>query len=442
MKTSRRQFLKTSATALVAAPAFVRGSNLNSKLQIAAIGTDGKGYSDITKMADHPGVIHVALCDVDLARTEKALEVQPKAAVFQDYREMFESMGDQIDAVTVSTPDHMHAYIALDAMRRGKHVHCQKPLTHTVWETRQMTLQAAKSKVITRMGNQIHSHTAYRTAVKAIQQGKIGKVKRVHSWIRRTGHGYSGLIDRPKGKLEIPSTLDWDLWLGVAKKRPYGGEGIYHPFGWRDFQDFGGGALGDFGCHILDPVFSALNMKGGPFEIVADHTGMNDEVWPAQATVNYLFPGTEYTEKERIRITWYNGGLYPSVAGSHVPETTALPTNGSLIIGTEGSVAVPHIGAPIFYPEENYPEGSVEVAEDLNHYHGFVDGCISGKQPSDGFDYAGPLTEAVNLGNIAQQFKGETLEWDSDALRFTNLEEANAFVSKKYRRGWKIKAVG
>ena len=392
-------------------------------------------------MADHSGAVHVAFCDVDLARTEKALEVQPKAAVYQDYREMFESISDQIDAVTVSTPDHMHASIALDAMRRGIHVYCQKPLTHTVWEARQMTLQAAKSKVITRMGNQIHSHTAYRTAVQAIQAGKIGKVKRVHSWIRRTGHGYSGLIDRPKGKFEIPETLDWDLWLGVAKKRPYGGESIYHPFGWRDFQDFGGGALGDFGCHILDPVFTALKMQGGPLEIMADHTGMNDEVWPAQATVNYLFPGTEYTEKERIRITWYNGGLQPSVAGSHVPETTALPTNGSLVIGTEGSLTIPHIGDPVLYPEENYPDGSIDVAEDLNHYHGFVDGCISGKQPSDGFDYAGPLTEAVNLGNIAQRFKGETLEWDSEALRFTNLEEANAFVSKKYRRGWKIKAV-
>ena len=151
MKTTRRQFLKTSATALVAAPALVRGSNLNSKLQIASIGTDGKGYSDITKMADHPGAMHVAFCDVDLARTQKALEVQPQAAVFQDYREMFEQMGKDIDAVTVSTPDHMHAYISLDAMRRGMHVHCQKPLTHTVWEARQMSLQAEKSKVITRM---------------------------------------------------------------------------------------------------------------------------------------------------------------------------------------------------------------------------------------------------------------------------------------------------
>ncbi len=182
-------------------------------------------------------------------------------------------------------------------------------------------------------------------------------------------------------------------------------------------------------------------MNGGPFEIVAEHSGMNDEVWPAQATVNYLFPGTDYTEKERIRITWYNGGLKPSVGGSHVPEMTALPRSGSLIVGEEGTIVLPHVGEPIFYPEKKFPEGSIEVAEDLNHYHGFIDGCISGKQPSDGFDYAGPLTEAVNLGTIAQRFEGETLKWDAANLRITNLEEANVFVSKNYRRGWKIKAV-
>jgi len=441
MKTNRRRFLKTTAAVLAAAPAFVRGRNLNSKLQLASIGSDGKGYSDISRMASHPKAVHIAFCDVDLSRTAKALELRPGTEVFQDYRDMLTELGDGIDAVSVSTPDHMHAYIALDAMRQGKHVYCQKPLTHTVWEARQMARQADRSKVITRMGNQIHSHTVYRTAVKAIRSGKIGKVKRVHSWVSRTGHGYSGLLDRPRGKHEIPDTLDWNKWLGVAPKRPYGGERIYHPFGWRDWQDFGGGALGDFGCHILDPVFSALEIDGGPLEIMADHTGMNDEVWPAQATVNYLFPGTVHTEKEKIRITWYHGGLKPADGSSHVPKGVALPGSGSLIIGEEGTVVLPHYKEPIFYPEEKYPAGSIEPAADLNHYHGFVEGCLSGKQPSDGFDYAGPLTEAVQLGNIAQRFRKETLYWNAKALRFTNNESANAFVSRNYRKGWEIEAV-
>lgn len=441
MKTTRRDFLLTSASLLATAPAVVRGRNLNSKLQLASIGSGGKGYSDITRMADHQRAVHVAFCDVDLSRTVKALELQPNARVFQDYRDMLDSLGDQIDAVTVSTPDHMHAYISLDAMHRGKHVYCQKPLTHTVWEARQMALQAEKSKVITRMGNQIHSHTVYRTAVQEIQSGKIGKVKRVHSWVRSSGHGYSGYLDRPGGKHEIPDTLDWNLWLGVAPRRSYGGHRIYHPFAWRDWQDFGSGALGDFGCHILDPVFSALQLKGGPLEVSTDHTGMNDEVWPAQATINYLFPGSRHTEKEKIRITWYHGGLKPVDGSSHVPQDTALPHSGSLIIGEEGTMVLPHYKEPILYPVEKFPEGTITAAKDRNHYHGFVDGCLSGQQPSDGFDYAGPLTETVQLGNIAQRFKKKTLQWDSEALRFKNHEAANEYVSRKYRKGWDIKAV-
>jgi predicted dehydrogenase len=438
---SRRHFIKTSSTILAAAPAIVRGSNLNSKLQMAAIGTAGKGLSDTRFTADHAMVRHVAFCDVDLARTKEAATLQPDAPVFQDFREMFDKLGDKIDAVTVSTPDHMHAYIALDAMRRKKHVFCQKPLTHNVWESRQMRLQAAKSKVITRLGNQIHSHTHYRTAVQAIHSGKIGKVTRVHSWVATAGHGKSGYIDRPKNPPPIPKTLDWDLWLGVAPKRPYGGDRVYHPWGWRDWQDFGSGALGDFGCHILDPVFTALNLKGAPIEIKAEHTGMNDEVWPAQSTVYYLFPGSEYTDKEKIRITWYNGGLSPSTGGSHVPKEIALPKSGSLIIGETGTLVLPHVDAPKFYPLEKFPEGSIEIAEDLNHYHGFVDGCISGVQPSDGFDYAAPLTEAVLLGNIAQRFEGETLLWEPESMTFKNRPEANQYVSRNYRTGWKIKAV-
>ena len=209
MPYSRRHFIKTSSTFIAAAPAVVRGSNLNSKLQMAAIGTAGKGLSDTRLTADHDQVRHVAFCDVDLARTKEASALQPDAPIFQDFREMFAKLGDSIDAVTVSTPDHMHAYIALNAMRRGKHVFCQKPLTHNVWEARQMALQAKKSDVITRLGNQIHSHGYYRTCAAAIQSGIIGKVKRVHSWCAATGHGKSFHISRPKNPVEIPKTLDW-----------------------------------------------------------------------------------------------------------------------------------------------------------------------------------------------------------------------------------------
>ena len=195
---NRRTLLKAAATSTLATPAFVRGRNLNSTLQMASIGTEGKGWSDTLMMSTHAKAKHIAFCDIDLSRTNQARNLQSRAPVFQFFRDMFEKMEGKIDAVTVSTPDHMHAYIALDAMRRGIHVHCQKPLTHNVWEARQMRLQAAKSKVITRMGNQIHSHKYYRTGVRIIQDGLIGKVKSVQSWCNATGHGKSGHISRPE----------------------------------------------------------------------------------------------------------------------------------------------------------------------------------------------------------------------------------------------------
>ncbi|NNE94176.1 MAG: Gfo/Idh/MocA family oxidoreductase, partial [Verrucomicrobiales bacterium] len=264
---TRRDMLKKSstaaaATAITAAPAIVRGQNQNSKLQVASIGSDGKGWSDTKEMAMHDNVQHVAFCDVDLNRTLKVKQLTPDAPVHQDFREMLATHGDKIDAVTVSTPDHMHAFCSLAAMREGKHVYCQKPLTHNVWEARQVKNQAAQSGVITRLGNQIHSHQFYRTTVQLIQSGAIGKVTRVHSWVGTTGHGKSGHISRPKDPPPVPDSLDWDLWVGVAPMRPYGGDRVYHPWGWRDWQDFGNGALGDFGCHILDPVYTALNITG------------------------------------------------------------------------------------------------------------------------------------------------------------------------------------
>ncbi len=224
--------------------------------------------------------------------------------------------------------------------------------------------------------------------------------------------------------------------------RPYGGNRVYHPWGWRDWQDFGNGALGDFGCHILDPVFTALKITAAPLDFKADHTGLNDEVWPAQTTVDYTFPGTKYCTAKMLKITWQDGGRLPSVGGSHVSPTTALPRSGSLFIGEEGSLVLPHVGAPRLYPQNKYADYKVEEAENLNHYHGWVDGCLNAEQPSDGFDYAGPLTESVLLGNIAVRYRGETLEWDADALKITNLEEANQWLTREYRNDWEIKPVG
>lgn len=437
---NRRDFLQTTAAAgaLITAPNIIHGRNLNSKLQFAGIGCDGKGFSDIREMVTHDRVEAIAFCDVDLARPAKVRKLKPGVPIFQDYREMMDKLGDKIDGLTVSTPDHMHAFISMDLLRQKKHIYCQKPLTHNVWEARQMSQQAKNSGVITRMGNQIHSHSHYRTAVHLIQSGYIGKVKQVQSWCAATGHGKSFHISRPENPEKPPKSVNWEHWIGVAPMRPYGGDRIYHPWGWRDWQDFGNGALGDFGCHILDPVFTALKITGAPMDFEADHTGMNNEVWPAQTTVNYTFPGTELTTGKTLKITWNDGGRLPSIRGSHLPAGTGLPRSGSLFIGEKGSMVLPHVGAPQLYP---VLEGESKVLPSLNHYHGWVDGCLSGEQPSDGFDYAGPLTEAVLLGNIAVRYRGQKMTWDADAMKITNHKEANQWLTREYRDGWEIKPV-
>ncbi len=437
---SRRCFIKASAAAAatLAAPAVVRGRNLNSKLQFAGIGADGKGWSDIKEMASHAQVKSVAFCDVDLSRTDKVRALAPEAPLFQDYRKMLDSLGDRIDAVTVSTPDHTHASISIDAMRRGKHVYCQKPLTRTVWEARQMRLQAAKSGVITRMGNQIHSHTAYRTAVKVIQSGAIGKVKAVHSWVGTTGHGRSGLLNRPAKSKTPPSSLNWDLWIGVAAMRPYGDNRVYHPFTWRDWQDFGSGANGDFGCHLLDPVYTALEITGDPISVMSEHTGMNNEVWPAQETLKYVVPGTQYTAGKTLPITWYDGGRRPSLSVAKLADGQSMPRGGSIFVGEGANLFLPHVGAPYV----NKLGFKIDAEESLNHYHGWVDGCLSAKQPSDGFEYGGHLTEAVQLGNVAAFFPKQKLEFDGKALKITNKPEANPYLTRQYRSGFEIEATG
>ncbi len=441
--TNRRQFLKGGAAAsvLAAAPAIVRGQNLNSKLQLASIGSDGKGFSDIKSMATHDKQQYVAFCDVDLDRTLNVQKLSPGTPVYQDFREMFAAMGDKIDAVTVSTPDHMHAYCSISAMKLGKHVYCQKPLTHNIWEAREVAKMAKATGLITRMGNQIHSHKFYRTAAQIIQSGRIGKVARVHSWVGTPGHCRSGHISRPKNTDPVPASLDWDKWIGVAPMRPYVGGRCYAPWGWRDWQDFGGGAVGDFGCHILDPVYTALEINGPSDEYFAEHSGMNDEVWSAQTKYTFTVPGTKHTAGDRLKITWYNGGMMPAIKGSHLPAREALPPSGSMLIGEGGTLIVPHVAEPLLYFEGKEASTEYELADDQDHYHGWIDGCLSGKQPSDDFGYGAMLTEAILLGNIAVRFREETLRWDAEKMRFPEKEEANRWLTRDYREGWDLKAL-
>ena len=438
MNITRRTFLKTSTAAAIGFPAILRALSPVSNLQIVAVGCDGKGLSDITEVGSHPRAKYVGFCDVDTARFAKADGKFPDVPHFTDFREMFGRLGDTFDAVIVSTPDHMHAPIALDAMRRGKHVYCQKPLTHTVWEARQMRLQAAKSKVATQMGNQIHSHEAYRTAVKLVRDGVIGKIKEVHSWLGNPGNKYTGLTAPPKPG-PVPENLNWDLWVGAATMVDYAPD-VYHPFKWRDWQHFGAGTMGDFGCHILDPVFTALELAA-PLSILAENEGLNAYTWPAAETIRFVFPGTKWTTDKTLALTWYDGGRQPDLALAQMPADKMLPGAGSLLIGEGGTLIIPHIAPPQLYPQERFGTFEIEKVAGSSHYHAWVDAALGGPTTSDNFDYAGPLTEAVQLGNVATRFPGSMLKWDAASLRIPNHSEANTLLTKQYRDDWKIAPV-
>ena len=454
--TSRRDFFKQGALAgaVLGFPAVVRAARPNSQLQLAAIGVNARGYGDLHSLASHPKVKYVAFCDVDEASFAKADADHPGTRHFADFREMLAQLGDTVDAVNVATPDHMHALASIEAMRRGKHVFCQKPLAHTVWECRQMRRWAEKQGVVTQMGNQIHSAVEYRLATRLLREGVIGKVKEVHSWVAVAGNERTCLLEAPARGEPVPKGLNWDLWIGGAPMRPYAA-GLYHPFAWRDWQDFGGGALGDFGCHILDPVFTGLGLKA-PLSVTADNSGINRQIWPTTETVRFTFPGNELTADKTLRVTWTDGGMRPERKVAQMPGDLDLPKSGSLFIGEKGNMVLPHVGGPRLYPVENFTGFTYpKDVKGLNHWHRWIDAIVEGGRTSDGFDYAGLLAETVQLGNVATRVarrqtitrgtkktddKAGQLLWDTTAGQFTNSPEANALLTKTYRQGWEVPA--
>jgi len=403
----------------------------NGRLRIASIGIGGMGASDLSSLSSHDKVDIVALCDVDSQRLAMANEKHPTAAIFSDYREMLNVLHDRIDAVQVSTPDHTHAPATMMAMNQGKHVYCQKPLTHDVYEARQLRLTAEKRNLVTQMGTQIHSHAAYRTAVNLIQSGAIGKVKEVHSWSSKTW-GYDGPDPEPTA---VPEHLAWNLWLGTAAERPYA-EGHFHPANWRRWYDFGCGTMGDMAIHILDPVFSALKL-GAPRKIVSSSPVPPLKSYGLKNQTQFYFGPTDYTT-ESFLLTWSDGGLMPDTTSW--PERTdaegklvELPKQGSMFVGESGYVLLPHIATPILLPVEQFSNFEIQMAPNGNHYHLFVDACLGGTPTTAHFGYAGPLTEAVLLGVLANRFPGQTLEWNSEQAIITNFADAQSLLRREYR---------
>ncbi|HMP99000.1 MAG TPA: Gfo/Idh/MocA family oxidoreductase [Cyclobacteriaceae bacterium] len=467
-KLNRRKFLQSGAT--LAAGFFIMPRHVLGKgfiapsdtLYIAGIGAGGKGTSDLTGFAASKHAKIVAFADVDKEMAAKSIENFPKANFYFDYREML-SKEKGIDAVSVSTPDHTHAVATMAAMELGKHVYVQKPLTYSIHEARMLTEAARKYKVVTQMGNQHASDEPVRMMKEWIDAGLIGEVKRVQAWTNRPVWPQG--IPSPSGKHTVPDHLKWDLWLGPAAWAEY--NPAYHPFNWRGWWAYGTGALGDMACHILDPVFKCLPIDY-PSEVECSTTtvwegffkeGHYPESCPASSIIHLKLPRND--GKGDIKLTWMDGGLLPERPDELLPDEQMGDWNGGLIFeGTKGKMMGNYMTKPVLLPTKRMEEVTLpkqtlpRVPE--GHYVQWVNACMKGygkAEVSSPFDYAGPFTEAILMGNLALRsyqmkmqnaqgrdyFPGrKKLLWDAKNMRITNFEEANQFVKREYRQGWKL----
>ncbi len=449
-KLSRRVFLGKAGSYAAAGAAFqiVPRSVLggagqtapSEKLRIAGIGIGGMGAANLRALESEN---IVALCDVDQEYAAKTFAAYPNAARYADYREMLDKQKD-IDAVVIATPDHTHAVIAMAAMRAGKHVYCQKPLTHTVYEARKLAEAAKETGVCTQMGIQGHSSKEARQICEWIAAGAIGPVREVTAWCSLTyypwGHaGWSSpLAVRPAETPPVPATLNWDLWLGPAPFRPY--HPTYHPLTWRSWWDFGCGMMGDRGAHTLDPVFWALEL-GAPESIEASSTDLNPETYPIASVVRYQFPARG--GKPPVTVTWYDGLQPPAPAGLGDSRLLGDSEGGALFIGENGYLTCGVYGnSPRLVPEERMKDFTPppETIPRVNGTHemDWARACKEGRPACAGFGYSGLLTEMALLGNIGKRLPGTTLHWDSASLTFRDSGEATALVSPPYREGWSL----
>jgi predicted dehydrogenase len=460
---TRRQFLRgaaLSATAFMVVPGSVLGlrgaTSPNGKLNLAGIGIGGQGAHDLGQMESEN---IVALCDVDKNYAGRIFKKYSKAQQFTDYRQMLDQMKD-LDGVVVAT--HHHAFAAMEAIKRGKHVYCEKPLTHSVWEARHLAQAAHEAKVATQMGNQGQASEDTRRLCEFVWAGVIGDVHEAHIWTDRPSQGlfneyWPQGVARPTDTPPVPATLDWDLWLGPAPLRPY--HPVYLPFKWRGWWDFGTGALGDIGCHAMDPVFRALKLSA-PLSVQAASTRVNEESYPLGSMVTYQFParsaepqannchvkGLSGAEAGGVamppcKLVWYDGGLRPPRPDG-LPDGQRMGDNGRLLIGEKGFI----LGNEV-YPESLGKKANTipkTIPRSADHYREWIAACKGGKAAGSNFDFAGPLAESVLLGNVALrvQLRDDLtlrkLLWDSAALKFTNLDEANRFIRNEYRAGWSL----
>jgi predicted dehydrogenase len=440
---SRRRFLSTMLAAS-AAPAFLRAQGVGNKLNVAVIGCGGRGEGNLGEIAS-VGENIVALCDVNQKNLEKAAKRFPQAKTFSDFRKMYDSFKD-FDAVAVSTAEHTHAFATLPALKMGKHVYCEKPLTHNVWETRKIREAAKAAKVATQMGTQIHATNNYRRVVELVQSGAIGPVRECHVWVSRAWGLQSpeaakrngdivSVQERPTEAQTPPAFFDWDLFLGPAAERPY--NEVYFPGPkWYRWWDFGSGTMSDLGSHFNDLPFWALKLDA-PKTIVASAGPAHLELAPAS-----MFASYEYGPRgdmPAVKLTWHQGEVKPAIwTEKKIPQWG----DGILFIGDKGMLLA-NYGKYTLLPEEtfkNFKAPEPTIANSIGHHKEWLLACKTGTPTTCNFDYSGGLTEANHLGNVAFRV-GKKIEWDPAKLECPNAPEAQKFIKREYRKGWDFAAL-
>jgi hypothetical protein len=422
------------------APAIVRGRDLNERLNIAGIGTGGRGASNLRSVRSEN---IVALCDVHGGSVDAVAERFPEARKIADFRKLYDH-ADEFDAVVVSTCEHTHAFATLPALQLGKHVYCEKPLTHSVWEARVIREAAAKANVATQMGTQIHAGDNYRRVVELVQSGAIGSVSEVHVWVSRAWGWHESeeaakeagdivfVQERPSTTDPVPPGLDWDLWIGPAPMRPFNNVYVPGPK-WYRWWDFGNGTMSDLGSHWIDLPFWALNLDR-PLTIEAEGPPVHPEIAPASMQVTYTYGARD--GRAPLELTWYQGTNKPTLW-----KEGAIPQwgDGVLFVGDKGMLLSDY-GKHVLLPEEKFkdferPEPLIPAS--LGHHAEWIHACKTGAPTTCNFEYAGWLTEANHLGNVAYRV-GEKIEWDPKNLRASNTAKADPFIRREYRKGWKL----
>jgi predicted dehydrogenase len=425
---NRRRFLTTAASAsagllVLGNSRSARSYQANEQLNIAAIGAGGRGAANLGGLASEN---IVALCDVDERRAAASFRRFPNAAKYEDYRKLLDELDRRIDAVVVSTANHVHAPASVTAMRMGKHAYCEKPLSHSVFEARVAARVAAEKKVATQMGTQIHATDNFRRIVELIRAGAIGQVLQCHCWLR--GGGSAG--DRPTDTPPVPPGLQWDLWLGPAPHRPY--HSCYVPHDWHYWWDFGGGAFGNMGCHYFDLPFWALDLRY-PTTIEADGPPPHPESTPAWQHVRYEFPARGNAPP--VTLTWTHGNKPPALFVENKLPAWAW----GVFVGTDGMLLASY-PKRMLWPEAKFadfepPDPSIPPS--IGHHQEWIAACKTGSPTTCNFDYSGAITEAMLLGNIAYR-TGTKLKWDGKNMRITNSSEANNHLQREYRAGWTL----